>query len=209
VIVLFAGVLGDRMRMNLAHELGHLVMHQQLVGEEKEREREAFRFAGELLLPEKSAREELIKPVTLSSLAPLKPRWGMALSALIMRAIHLGVITDRQQRYLFQQLSQRGWRTREPANLDVPIEKPRAVRKMIELLYGNPPNMRRLTADVALPADLLRHVVEGGASGADLPRVGPAPEVVGAPGLHEEETVEKQLDNVRHLDFRRRPRDPE
>jgi Zn-dependent peptidase ImmA (M78 family)/transcriptional regulator with XRE-family HTH domain len=201
VIVLFAGVLGDRMRMNLAHELGHLVMHQQLVGEEKGREKEAFRFASELLVPEKSAREELIKPVTLSSLAPLKPRWGIALSALIMRAAQLEILTERQQRYLFQQLSQRGWRTREPANLDVPVEKPRAVRKMIELLYGNPPDMRRLAADVALPSDLLRHAVDGGASFEDLPRVGPPPEAL------QDQPVELEPTNVRLLDEHRRARD--
>jgi Zn-dependent peptidase ImmA (M78 family)/transcriptional regulator with XRE-family HTH domain len=202
VIVVFAGLLGDRMRMSLAHELGHLVMHQQLVGDEKQREKEAFRFAGELLMPEQSARDELSSPVTLSSLAPLKPRWGIALSGLIMRAAQLEVISDRQQRYLFQQLSQRGWRTREPENLDVPIEKPRAVRKMIELLYGNPPDVRRLAADVALPADLLRHVIEGGAVVDDLPRVGPAP----APLADDSE--EPRLSNVRLLDAHRRSRDP-
>ncbi len=201
VIVVFAGVLGDRMRMNLAHELGHLVTHQQLVGEEKQREKEAFRFAGELLMPERSAREEIASPVTLSSLAPLKPRWGIAISALIMRAAQLEVISERQQRYLFQQLSQRGWRTREPANLDVPVEKPRAVRKMIELLFGNPPNIRRLVADIALPNDLLRHVIDDGASAAELPRVGPAPERVAREDGEDGE--DEAASNVRHVDFRR------
>src|SRR4051794_31244184 len=36
VIVIFSGALGDRNRMNIAHELGHLVMHQQLVGDDKQ-----------------------------------------------------------------------------------------------------------------------------------------------------------------------------
>lgn len=200
VIVTFAGAPGDRLRMSLAHELGHLVMHQQLVGEEKQREKEAFLFAGELLVPEKAARDELIRPLTLSSLAPLKPRWGVALSALIMRASQLEIITERQQRYLFQQLSQRGWRTREPANLDLPVEKPRAIRKMIELLYGNPPDMRRLVLDVALPGDLLRHLVEGGASVADLPRSYPEQESA------VDVLVEASANNVRHIHERRHPR---
>lgn len=202
VIVVFAGVLGDRIRMNLAHELAHLVLHQQLVGDEKQREKEAFGFAGELLIPEKAARDELVTPVTLSSLASLKPRWGLALSALIMRAAQLEIITERQQRYLFQQVSRRGWRTREPANLDVPVEKPRAVRKMIELLYGNPPDMRRLAADIPLPPDLLRHVVDGAASAKEMPRVGPAPEVLD----DATDGPDEQRDNVRHLDPHRRLR---
>lgn len=207
IIVVFAGVLGDRMRMNMAHELGHLVMHQQLVGDEKQREREAFRFAGDLLMPERSAREEMLPPVTLSSLAPLKPRWGMALSALIMRARTLEIMSERQQRYLFQQLSQRGWRTREPENLDVPIEQPRAVRKMIELLYGSPPDMRRLSQDVALPADLLRHVVDGGAAAVDLARVGPVAELADEEALQADHAAaEVPTDNVHHVDFRRKTR---
>jgi Zn-dependent peptidase ImmA (M78 family)/transcriptional regulator with XRE-family HTH domain len=205
VIVVFAAMSGDRMRMSVAHELGHLTMHEQLLGDEKQREREAFAFAGELLMPARSAREELLAPLTLSMLAPLKPRWGIALSALIMRAVQLDIITERQQRYLFQQLSQRGWRTREPANLDVPVEKPKAIRKMVELLYGNPADVRRLAADTGLPTDLLEQVLNDGASTQELPRVGPTPE---SDQVLDSEKARKQqfVDNVHHLDFRRNHR---
>lgn len=184
VIVVFQGILGDRLRMNLAHELGHLVMHQQLVGNEKEREREAYAFAGELLLPEQPARSELVAPVTLSALAPLKPRWGMAISALVMRAARLEIITPRQQKYLFQQISQRGWRQREPANLDVTVEKPRAARKMAELLYGNPPDHRKMASDLSLPVSLVKNVIEESATLADMPRVGPVDEPSPGPAEH-------------------------
>jgi Zn-dependent peptidase ImmA (M78 family)/transcriptional regulator with XRE-family HTH domain len=172
VIVTFSDVPGDRLRMSVAHELGHLVMHQQLVGDDKQREQEAFEFAGELLIPEQAARSEMILPLTLSTLAPLKPRWGIAISALIMRAARLDIITSRQQRYLFQQMSQRGWRTREPSNLDVRPEKPRAFRKMAELLYGATPDYRRLAGDLNLPLPLIRNVLEGGATLTEMPRVG-------------------------------------
>jgi hypothetical protein len=40
-----------------------------------------------------------------------------------MRAAKLELLTPRQQRYLFQQISQRGWRKQEPPNLDIAIEK--------------------------------------------------------------------------------------
>lgn len=176
VIIIFSGVPGDRLRMSVAHELGHLVMHQQLLGDDKQREHEAFEFAGELLIPEQAARSEMMPPLTLSTLAPLKPRWGMALSALIVRAARLEIITPRQQRYLFQQMSQRGWRKREPSNLDIRLEKPRAVRKMAELLYGAPPDYRRIASDLSLPLTLVRNVLENGATLADMPRVGPVAE---------------------------------
>lgn len=57
------------------------------------------------------------------------------MQALIRRARDLDIITDRQYRYLFEQLSARGWRTKEPSNLDIPEEKPRLVAKMIGQLY--------------------------------------------------------------------------
>lgn len=198
IIVVFQGVPGDRLRMHIAHELGHLVMHQQLLGDEKQREQEAFAFAGELLMPETAARAVLLPPITLSTLAPLKPRWGMAIGALVMRAVRLGIITPRQQKYLFQQIGQRGWKTREPSNLDVPVEKPRAVRKMAELLYGDPPNYKRLASDLSLPAALLRDVIGGSATVSELPRVGPVPE-------RPRETVDghEMRDNVRDLNAHR------
>lgn len=201
VIVVFAGVPGDRLRMSVAHELGHLVMHQQLVGDDKQREQEAFAFAGELLLPEQAARVEMIPPLTLSTLAPLKPRWGMAISALIMRAARLEILTPRQQRYLFQQMSQRGWRTHEPSNLDIAVEKPRAVRKMAELLYGTPPDYRRIASDLNLPLRLVRNVLEDGATLADMPRVGPV--------AQPESAEQMELpDNVRDLDAHRNRQRP-
>jgi len=77
-----------------------------------------------------------VPPVTLATVAKLKPRWRVSIQALIRRARDLAIISDRQYHYLFQQLSARGWRKREPAQFDVAAEKPRAFRKMAEVLYG-------------------------------------------------------------------------
>ena len=160
VIVVLDGSPGDRRRFSVAHEVGHLVMHQAIRGDVQGIEKEAQRFAGALLLPESAMRQELIPPVTLTSLAELKRRWRVAMQALIMRAHELEIMTDRQRRYLFQQMGTRGWRTREPHSLDVPIERPRALRQMAELLYGMPIDYGRLAADVRLPEDLVRGAVE-------------------------------------------------
>jgi Zn-dependent peptidase ImmA (M78 family) len=85
-------------------------------------------------MPEKAMRREITTPVTLTSLAALKPRWGVSIQTLIYRAHQLGIIADRQYRYLFEQISIRGWRTREPENLDIPVERSRTLRKIVELL---------------------------------------------------------------------------
>jgi len=138
VIVVSCNKPMDRLRFSVAHEMGHLVMHTALKGRVREAEKDADRFAAEFLLPESAMRRELDTPVTLTRVAMLKPRWGVSMQALIVRAYELGTITNRQYRYLFEQLSARGWRTREPGNLDLPDERPQLFAKMIERCYGDP-----------------------------------------------------------------------
>ena len=77
-----------------------------------------------------------------------------------MKAKELEIINQRKYAYLFQQLSSRGWRTREPRVFDVPVEKPRAVRQIAEIIYGNPIRYRKLAEDVALPDSFVRSVIE-------------------------------------------------
>ena len=154
LVVLSGETPGDRLRSSLAHELGHLVMHQAIRGTSREMEDEAHKFAAELLLPEVAIREEITTPVTLTSLSRLKPIWGVSIQMLIRRARDLQIITERQYKYLFKQLTELGWRVNEPITLQV--EKPRALRQMAEIAYGNPINYQRLAHDV----DMYPHFVK-------------------------------------------------
>jgi hypothetical protein len=78
-----------------------------------------------------------------------------------MRAFDLNIINQWQKQKLFEQIGAKGWRTREPANLDIPIEKPRALRQMAEIAYGKPINYGRLAAESQLSVEMVRQVVEG------------------------------------------------
>lgn len=135
IIVMMSGKPMDRLRFSIAHELGHLVMHGAMSGRRRLLENEANEFASDFLTPERAMRNEMTSPVTLTSLARLKVRWGVSIQALIMRAKSLKIITDRQAKYLFTQMSVQGWRTREPSNLDIGAELPSMVRRMIETKY--------------------------------------------------------------------------
>jgi len=138
MVALSSGKPMDRMRFNIAHELGHLVLHQPVNNAIKVIEKQANDFASQFLLPEGAIRNELTLPVSLTSLARLKLRWGVSMQAIIYRARDLKIINDRQFKYLFSQLSAHGWKKREPANLDVKLETPQLVRSMIEAIYKNP-----------------------------------------------------------------------
>ena len=138
IIAVSSGKPMDRMRFNIAHELGHLVLHQPINESIKVIEKQADDFASEFLLPEKAMRNELTPPISLTELARMKLRWGVSMQALIYRARNLKIINDRQFKYLFSQLSAHGWRKREPTNLDVKLESPQLVRNIIEASYKSP-----------------------------------------------------------------------
>ena len=159
VIVLNPGKPGDRQRMNQAHEIAHLVLHQSFHGGANI-EKEAKQFAAAFLLPEESMRQELIPPITISGLAEMKLRWGVALQALIVRARELDIVSQRQEKYLMLQINKRGWRMQEPEALNIIPEKPRALRKMAEVLYKDPIDYRKMSADIHLSVFRLKSILE-------------------------------------------------
>src|SRR5207237_8359972 len=116
--------------------------------------------AGEFLMPEKAMRLEIVSPVNLDTLAPLKPRWGVSIQALIVRARELDIISPRKYTYLFQQLSMRGWRNREPRIFDIPLEKPRLVRQIAEMIYGIPIQYNKLAEDVGMQESFVKSIIE-------------------------------------------------
>jgi Zn-dependent peptidase ImmA (M78 family)/transcriptional regulator with XRE-family HTH domain len=159
----------DRLRFSIAHEVGHLVLGH--IGKYRpEEEIAANRFAAELLMPQRAMRWEILSPVTLSAIAALKPRWKVSIQALVRRAFDLSIISDRQYRYLFEQISSKGWRTKEPANLDIPQEKPRSLRQMAEIVYGNPIDYGRLATEANLHTNAVKQIVESYAEGPSVHR---------------------------------------
>lgn len=156
VMVLDSATPGDRMRWSAAHELGHLVLHRTVRGGGDAAEREADAFAAQFLLPENAIRRELVAPVTLTGLAALKARWRVSIQALVRRARDLEIITDRQYRYVFEQIGKQGWRTKEP--IDVPREQPQALAQLIQAVYGSADNLRLPLTEAGLPLSLLQSV---------------------------------------------------
>lgn len=123
-----AEVPSDRYRWSLAHGLGHVIMHS-IPGPAKKMEEEADRFAGEFLAPAAEIGPDL-ENLSMPALAQLKMRWKISMQAVVMRAFHLGAITERQRQRFFVRLSQAGYRKQEPYPL--PQEEP----KMLDRLFA-------------------------------------------------------------------------
>lgn len=123
-------LLGDRLRFTLAHELGHMVMHSDVPAPTMESEADAF--AAEFLMPERDIAPSLNR-LDLRKAALLKPFWKVSIAALVYRAKALGKLSDAQYRRLWMQMGAAGMRTREPEELDIPVEGPSLHKELVEL----------------------------------------------------------------------------
>jgi Zn-dependent peptidase ImmA (M78 family) len=159
VIALLEGKAGYRINFTLGEEIGHLVLHSPLTVSIVEADNQARAFAQEFLLPKEAMLEEMRGPITLTSLATLKPRWNVSLQMLIRRANDLGLITPNQYRYLNQQLQANGWTMIEPGDERIPQPKPRLMRKMAELRYGNPIALGKLSAEIGIPTGIVAELL--------------------------------------------------
>lgn len=123
----------SRDRFNVAHELGHLVMHRGQVTGDMRTEREAHRFAAALLLPRSAFAAEFrsLPVIDWPHLFEMKRRWGAAGSAILHRADELGLVSAVATRRLYRQHSWRGWNKGEP--YEPAEEKPELISLSIEV----------------------------------------------------------------------------
>lgn len=111
-----------RQLFDLAHELGHIVLHEwddsfeELNKEDFNRmEAEANFFASAFLLPKDSFSKDVSPyPTNLDYYILLKRKWHVSIQAMIYRARQLGIITQNQLAHMMRNISVRGWRKKEP-----------------------------------------------------------------------------------------------
>lgn len=133
----------SRSRFDLAHELGHMLLHRNTLPEfrsepsvHKMLERQAHAFAGALLLPRTTWATE-VGEVSLSGLVRMKARWNTSVAAQLFRAKQLGLLSDERFSGLYRQLSSRGWRRKEPLDETMMLEEPVLLRKATEMVAKN------------------------------------------------------------------------
>jgi len=150
-----------RQRFDVAHELGHLVMHGDAEPGGRTVEDQAHRFASELLMPAAEIRDLL--PSTMGAhawrtLAQLKERWGVSMQALLFRARQLGRLSDVSYRNAMTTISSRGWRRDEPGLIRT-IEQPSLLPRSVELLVQEGIDEQLLVEQCRVPYDIFRTVV--------------------------------------------------
>lgn len=133
VVVVKSGVPGDRQRMSLAHELGHLILKLPQEWGQKRVEKAVTRFAAAFLAPRSAVLRELgtlrtqLDPYELHL---LKHRYGMSMQAWIHRAHDLGIIPSTMAKMWYQRFRQQGWHRREPGD-PYPSEKTTRLERLV------------------------------------------------------------------------------
>lgn len=119
----------ERVRFSIAHELGHLILHEEKPADEAQAEREADAFAAAFLMPKADFRSECPSALRVPELVEMKRRWRCSMQAIARRARDVGRITDPQYRSIQIELSRRGWRKCEP--YPITGESPRVLADVI------------------------------------------------------------------------------
>ena len=99
-----------RSRFDVAHELGHLILHRKTPAGCLNRlelfnviEQQAHSFASAFLLPETTFAADMVSP-TLDAFRALKPKWRVSIQGMIYRARDLGLLSPEQDRRIWPNL---------------------------------------------------------------------------------------------------------
>lgn len=133
-----------RRNFDLAHELGHLLLHYKTEfnmldrSAYKLKEDEANLFASEFLMPVKEFTEDVLNVVKISNpnaYIELKEKWLVSLQAMAIRARNLDLMTHQQFRYFYMSVNKNGYRKKEPLDDVIPIEKPMKIKSILQLIF--------------------------------------------------------------------------
>ena len=116
VVVVSSNWPGCRQRFTLAHELGHLILHERLPAGLDE-ELACNRFASSFLLPAEGAVAHLgsrRSHVDWKELYLLKHEYGLSMSSILYRCEELEILSKKRCKSLWIEFSSKGWRKQEP-----------------------------------------------------------------------------------------------
>lgn len=127
-----------RLRFDIAHEIGHLIMHQGVETGCRKTEEQANNFASALLIPRSSFKAEFPRGrgtyLNWDALEDMKVRWGVSLKAIIFRANKLGIITPEKAKSGFTYLARQGYTKEERGDQRLVAEYPSMIQRAVDML---------------------------------------------------------------------------
>lgn len=143
IIILNTAKNAPRLRMDIGHEMLHIIGHNGIETGDRETEAQADHFASHFLLP----RAALIREYTSRSktrvdwnaIYSMKVKWGISARAVVYRLNQYGLITPSQYRTANIHFSKTGQTKEEVHDDKVPLDMPELLPSSLTLLlrsYG-------------------------------------------------------------------------
>lgn len=160
-IVLNTSKSAERQRFDLAHELGHLILHAEVdFGPEdsKRKELEANQFAAAFLMPAARVYAQQLNGADLVQIKQAKQYWRVSAMAMTHRLKELGLLSDWQYRTSVVELAKQGYRRTEPDGLI-----PERSKLLEQVFYGQGAKIRfsEMATNLALKSQEVKQFVKG------------------------------------------------
>lgn len=132
----------SRIHFDIAHELGHICMHEwsediEMLSKDefKDRENEANSFASAFLLPRDTFYYDVKqRPTSIPYYTELKKKWKVSIAAMMRRAYTLEVISYDEYQNMMRTLQRRGMRKKEPLDDILITAKPTLLKTAVQML---------------------------------------------------------------------------
>ncbi|SNS54084.1 Zn-dependent peptidase ImmA, M78 family [Micrococcales bacterium KH10] len=159
----------ERSRFDLAHEIGHLVLHSRVPADQgidatyaKLIEKEADAFASAFLMPRESLLAHSGREPAVPQILHLRSHYKVSAMATTKRLADIGRLSEWNYRQNCVQLSQRGFRTSEPGG--IPAERSRVFATVFTSLRGQHISVGQVAADLGILPDELHGLTFGQAT---------------------------------------------
>lgn len=150
----------ERVRFDLAHELGHIVMHRGVrTRSDRHFEISANIFASSLLMPSDGLLPQVRFRPQYDDMLKLKRFWRVSATSMTRRLHQLGLINDWQYRRWMVDLSAKGYRSSEPDGIK--METSALLQGIINLARSDGMTLRRLSFELSLPLSNLEEAISG------------------------------------------------
>lgn len=139
----------ENSRFDAAHELGHLVLHQDGSTTGRVAEDQANKFASAFLMPKADVLAHVSGVYSLDQIIRLKVRWKVSVAALNYRLHKIGVTTDWRNRDFCIQIARLGYGKQEPNG--IPRERSMVWEKILKFLWSEKKTFKVIANDLAIP----------------------------------------------------------
>ena len=149
-----------QVRVDAAHELGHIIAHHHPDPGNQTLERQAGMFAEAFLLPASSIVEELPRSVNWEQLAQLRHKWGVPIRTLLARSNTLGVLSETVLKKRLAVLNTRTDRILFGQYPPGSREQPRLLSRCVAAMEQRGSSVESMANRSCLPTGIVRSMVD-------------------------------------------------